>query len=40
MVGSGAIWGDEDVRNAKFDDVKIYFGALTAQEVKALYEAG
>ena len=38
MVGSGAIWGDEDVRSAQFDDVKGYFGALTATEVKELYE--
>ena len=38
MVGSGAIWGDEDVRSAQFDDVKVYFGALTATEVKELYE--
>lgn len=39
-VGSGYIWGDEDVRNAKFDDVKIYFGALTATEVAELYAEG
>ena len=40
MVGSGAIWGDEDVRSALFDDVRVYFGALTATEVKDLYKAG
>lgn len=40
MVGSGAIWDDEDVEDAKFDDVKVYFGALTAAEVQALYEEG
>lgn len=40
MVGSGHIWGDEDVRSARFDDVKVYFGTLTAAEVQTLYEAG
>lgn len=40
MVGSGAIWGDEDVRSARFDDVKVYFGALTEKEIQALYEEG
>ncbi len=39
-VGSGAIWGDEDVRSAMFDDVAVYFGALTATEVQALYNEG
>lgn len=38
MVGSGAIWGDEDCRNAMFDDVMIYKGVLTAADVQALYE--
>ena len=40
MVGSGAIWDDEDVEDARFDEVKVYFGALTAAEVQALYEEG
>lgn len=37
MVGSGAIWGDEDCQNALFDDVMIYNGVLTSAEVAALY---
>ncbi len=37
MVGSGFIWGDEDCRNAQFDDVMVYDGTLTAAEVQALY---
>lgn len=40
MVGSGFIWGDEDVRDALFDDVMVYNGILTSAEVQALYEAG
>lgn len=40
MVGSGHIWDDEDVEDARFDDVKVYFGALTASEIQALYEEG
>lgn len=39
-VGSGHIWEDEDVRDALFDDVNVYFGALTADEVAALYQKG
>ena len=38
MVGSGAIWDDEDVEDARFDNVKVYFGALTAAEIQTLYE--
>lgn len=38
-VGSGLIWGDEDVRNASFDDIKVYSGVMTAREVKAEYQA-
>lgn len=38
MVGSGAIWNDEDCRNAMFDDVMVYSGVLTAKDVQALYE--
>lgn len=37
-VGSGFIWNDEDVRNARFDDVKIYDGTLTAEEVMNIYQ--
>ncbi len=37
-VGSGPIWNDEDCRDTKFDDVKVYNGALTDEEVKAIYE--
>lgn len=40
MVGSGFIWGDEDVQNARFDNVMVYNGILTAAEVQSLYEAG
>ena len=40
MVGSGAIWDDEDVEDARFDNVNVYFGALTAAEIQALYEKG
>lgn len=40
MVGSGYIWGDEDCQNARFDNVLVYDGILTAAEVKSLYEAG
>ena len=37
MVGSGYIWNDEDCRNAMFDDVIVYYGVLTADEVAELY---
>ncbi len=40
MVGSGYIWGDEDCQNAKFDDVMVYDGVLTAGEVQELYAKG
>jgi len=36
-VGSGFIWNDEDVRSAMFDDVKIYYGTLTAAEILDAY---
>ncbi|BCZ46633.1 hypothetical protein psyc5s11_27000 [Clostridium gelidum] len=36
-VGSGNIWGDADISNAKFDNVSIYNTALTDKEVEALY---
>ena len=32
-VGSGFIWNDEDCRSAMFDDIMIYFGVLTADEI-------
>lgn len=37
-VGSGFIWNDEDVRNARFDDVKIYDGTLTGEEIMNMYQ--
>jgi len=37
MVGAGFIWGDEDVRNVKFDDVRVYSGTLTQKQVKSIY---
>ena len=39
MVGSGAIWNDEDIRSGRFDNVEVYNGAMTAAEVLALYNA-
>ena len=39
MVGSGAIWNDEDCRNAMFDDVMVYSGVLTEKDVLELYES-
>lgn len=36
-VGSGDIWGDEDVRNAKFDNIQIYDGVLQDTEVATTY---
>lgn len=38
MVGSGYIWGDEDVRGGKFDLVKVYNGVFTKEEVKSAYQ--
>lgn len=38
-LGSGNIWGDEDCQNVRFDDVRIYNGALPAGEIRALFEA-
>lgn len=38
MVGSGFIWNDEDCRNAMFDDVAVYFGVLTAEEIAEIYQ--
>lgn len=39
MVGSGYIWDDEDVRDARFDDVKVYSGVLGAADVQELYNS-
>lgn len=39
MVGSGYIWGDEDCQNARFDDVMVYSGVLTQENVAELYAA-
>jgi len=36
-VGSGNIWGDEDIRDAKIDDIRIYGATLTADDVSAVY---
>ena len=36
-VGSGNIWGDADIADAKFDNVSVYDSALTDKEVEALY---
>lgn len=38
MVGSGYIWNDEDCRNAMFDDVMVYFGVLTENEIAEIYQ--
>ncbi len=35
-VGSGYIWDDEDCRDACFDDVRVYRGVLTAEEIQNL----
>lgn len=37
-VGSGPIWGDEDVRNAEFDNVQIYDGILREKEIAHAYK--
>ncbi len=36
-VGSGNIWGDEDIASAKFDNIGIFDTALTEEEVDSLY---
>ncbi len=38
-VGTGVIFGDEDIRNGRFDDIKIYSGIMTAEEVLQDYNA-
>ena len=36
-VGSGNIWSDMDIANAKFDNVAVYNVALSDKQVEALY---
>ena len=36
-VGSGNIWSDMDIANAKFDNVSVYNVALSDKQVEALY---
>lgn len=36
-VGSGNIWSDMDIADAKFDNVEMYDKALTPKQVEALY---
>lgn len=36
-VGSGNIWGDEDIASAKFDNISIFNTALSEVQVEALY---
>ncbi len=36
-VGSGNIWNDMDIANAKFDNVSVYNVALSDKQVEALY---
>ncbi|MNP03846.1 hypothetical protein D3C76_957440 [compost metagenome] len=36
-VGSGNIWGDQDIASAQFDNVAIFNTALSEAEVDALY---
>ncbi|WP_022750112.1 lipocalin-like domain-containing protein [Lachnobacterium bovis] len=38
MVGAGAIWNDEDCRDTRFDDIKIFDVAITSKEATYLYE--
>lgn len=37
-VGSGFIWDDEDCRSCLFDDVRIYNGVLTSNDIQELYQ--
>lgn len=37
-VGSGFIWDDEDCRSCLFDDVRIYNGVLTSNDIEELYQ--
>lgn len=36
-VGAGVIWNDEDVRDARFDNIAVYKKTLSAKEVETLY---
>lgn len=36
-IGSGEIWGDQDISAAKFDDVSVFSKALSDTEVEILY---
>ncbi|MDU2489953.1 MAG: glycoside hydrolase family 43 C-terminal domain-containing protein [Clostridium celatum] len=36
-VGSGNIWGDMDIANAKFDNITVFNTALSDKEVEGLY---
>jgi arabinan endo-1,5-alpha-L-arabinosidase len=36
-VGSGEVWGDQDISAAKFDNVSVFPKALTETEVEVLY---
>lgn len=36
-VGSGNIWNDKDISNAKFDNIEVYNVALSDNQVEALY---
>jgi arabinan endo-1,5-alpha-L-arabinosidase len=37
-VGSGNIWGDKDISDAKFDNVSIYNKALAENDIATLYQ--
>lgn len=38
-VGSGNIWGDMDISNAKFDNITVFNTALSDKEVEGLYNS-
>ena len=38
FVGSGFIYGNEDVRDVKFDDVAVYSAALSTKQISEIYE--
>ena len=37
-IGSGLIYGNEDVRDMKFDDVAIYSAALSTKQIDEIYQ--
>lgn len=37
-VGAGVIWNDEDIRDAKFDNIAVYNKTLSAQEIETLHD--